>query len=48
MAWNPPSLSVLTKIDASGALVQLVISLSRELERIQEEITVLKKQVGSK
>jgi hypothetical protein len=48
MAWNPPFLSVLTKVDTSGILVQAFNSLSRELDRLQREIDDLKKKVQEK
>lgn len=48
MSWNPPVLSLLTKIDNSGALVQAFTSLARELERMQRELDDLKRKVDSK
>ena len=48
MSWTPPVVSLLTKIDSSGALVQVFTSLSRELQRLQEEINDLKRKVETK
>lgn len=45
MAWSPPQLSLLTKIDSSNTLIGLFTSLIRELQRMQNEIDELKKKV---
>lgn len=48
MSWNPPFVSLLTKLDTSGVLVQAFTSLSRELDRLQREIDDLKQKVQDK
>jgi hypothetical protein len=48
MAWYPPATNALVQSYNGTLLLQVIQSLSRELERMQKEIDELRKKVNEK
>lgn len=46
MSWYPPATNALVQSYNGAVLVQVIQSLSRELERMQREIDELKRKVN--
>lgn len=44
MAWTPQGLNLIDKSTQGSALIAILISLSKELARLQEEIDELKRK----
>mgnify|MGYP003332662678 CR=1 FL=1 len=47
-SWTPPAFSLLPQVDATGVLVELFTSLSRELAAVYAELEELKRRVETK
>jgi hypothetical protein len=43
MAWNPQGINLINKDTQGSALVAILLSLSKELARLQQEIDELKR-----
>lgn len=48
MSWYPPATNALVQSYNGAIMVQVIQSLSRELERMQKEIDELRKKVNEK